>query len=214
MKSGDSQQYFLNLSMIRDAALEANLPFLNIVQASSWDPAVRVPNANEMRYLVYTTVAYGAQGISYFIYCCPNIAGGIANADGTPTPLYHALKNYNPQFVAITNELRSIKPLGVYHTTMKEPGCQPLPSDMPFKLTETASDDTRGFLIGLFGTEENPTHVVVVNLDYTSEAAVTLVGSGRLDIFDATKEKWIKTKNSQSDLTFPPGGGTLVRLQK
>lgn len=33
---GDSQQYFLNLAMIRRAAQEAGVPFLNIVQACTW----------------------------------------------------------------------------------------------------------------------------------------------------------------------------------
>ncbi len=35
--------------------------FLNIVQACSWTPSRRVPRGEEMRYLVYTTLAYGAQ---------------------------------------------------------------------------------------------------------------------------------------------------------
>ena len=47
---------------------------------------------DEMRYLVYTTLAYGAQGISYYVYCHPGHTGGISQPDGTPTPIYHALK--------------------------------------------------------------------------------------------------------------------------
>jgi len=39
---------------------------MNIGQACTWDAKLmRVPTDNEMRYLVYTTLAYGAQGISY-----------------------------------------------------------------------------------------------------------------------------------------------------
>ncbi len=214
MKSGDMEQYFLNLSLIQKAAQKAKLPFLNIVQAASWAPPVRVPNANEMRYLVYTTVAYGAQGISYYIYCCPNHEGGIANADGTPTLLYDALKSYNREFIAIAKELQRIPFLAAYHTAMKEAGCTPLPSDAVFQLKDTVPDGPRGFLLGLFGTGEKPTHVVVVNLDYTAEAAATLSGPGKLEVFDALKDEWTATKNQQVDLTFAPGGGTLVRIQK
>jgi hypothetical protein len=78
-------------------AMDAGLPFLNIVQACSWTPVRRVPNADEMRYLVYTTLAYGAQGISYYVYCWPGHDGGIALPDGTPTPIYHALKTTEPR---------------------------------------------------------------------------------------------------------------------
>ncbi len=53
----DSDQYFLNLALIREYALASKLPFLNIVQACSWTPSMRVPNGDELRYLVYTTLA-------------------------------------------------------------------------------------------------------------------------------------------------------------
>ena len=38
--NGDSADYFLNLAMIRRAAQEAGLPFLNIVQACTWTPSI------------------------------------------------------------------------------------------------------------------------------------------------------------------------------
>jgi len=112
------------------------LPFLNIVQASCWVPgsaasphSPRVPNGDEMGYLVYTTLAYGAQGISYYVYCYPKHEGGIAQADGTPTPLYRALKSLNREFVAIAKELQPLKSLGVSHAGMLPPGTEPLPKD-------------------------------------------------------------------------------------
>lgn len=53
---GDGKQYFLNPAMIRRAAQEAGVPFLNIVQACTWAPDVmRVPNPDDLRYLVYST---------------------------------------------------------------------------------------------------------------------------------------------------------------
>jgi hypothetical protein len=67
----DGPQYFVNLAMIRDRARDEGIPFLNVIQASSWTPVdlaspanPRVPDADELRFLVYTTLGYGAQGIS------------------------------------------------------------------------------------------------------------------------------------------------------
>ena len=37
---GDSPDYFLNLMIIRHTALEARVPFLNIVQACTWTPTM------------------------------------------------------------------------------------------------------------------------------------------------------------------------------
>ena len=213
---GDSNQYFLNLAMIRRAAQEAGVPFLNIVQACTWAPDVmRVPNPDELRYLVYSTLAYGAQGISYYVYAHVNHQGSLASLDGTPGPLYHAVKFYNREFVAIARELQPLHSLGVYHTSMREPGCEPLPASALFHIESLQSPALpRGFLLGFFGAAEKPTHVVVVNLDYTAEVITSLVGPGELELFDATTAQWSSAKKAAIDLTLPPGGGKLVRVAR
>lgn len=211
---GDSDQYFLNLAMIRRAAQEAGVPFLNIVQACTWAPdTMRVPNANELRYLVYSTLAYGAQGVSYYVYACANHHGSLVGLDGTPGPLYKALQSYNPEFVAIAGTLQPLRSLGVYHTSMREPGCEPLPSDAAFHIDSAQSPaPPRGFLLGFFGAAEKPTHAVVVNLDYTADVKASLAGPGELDLFDAATAQWTSAKKTAVELALPPGGGKLVRI--
>src|SRR5215204_2787953 len=156
-KNHDGDQYFLNLAMIRTKAKEANLPFLNIVQAASWEPGVRVPVPDEMRFLVYTTIAYGAQGISYYVYQAVNHKGGLANPDGTTTPLYDAVKPLNAEFISIVSQLQPLHSTGVYHTSLKEPGCNPLPADAGFKIDPAQSKlMARGLLLGSFAKDEKP----------------------------------------------------------
>ena len=214
--NGDSDQYFLNLAIIRRAAQEAGAPFLNIVQACTWAPTVmRVPNTNELRYLVYSTLAYGAQGISYYVYACANHQGSLVSLDGTPGLLYHALKSYNREFAAIARELQPLRSLGVYHTSMLERGCEPLPADASFRLDPLESPaGMRGFLLGCFGVKVKPTHVVVVNLDYNAEVNASLVGPGELELFDAATAQWSSAKKVAIELILPPGGGKLVRIAR
>lgn len=210
---GDSDQYFLNLAMIRRTAQEAGVPFLNIVQACTWAPeAMRIPNADELRYLVYSTLAYGAQGISYYVYAHPNHHGSLVGLDGIPGPLYRAAASYNREFVAMATELQPLRLLGVYHTSMREPGCEPLPPEALFRLDSSASP--RGFLLGFFGAGARPTHVVVVNLDYTATVSTLLVGPGELERFDPTTARWTSGKQAEIELVLPPGGGTLVRVAR
>ena len=218
---GDLDGYFLNLAMIRRAAQDAGVPFLNIVQACSWTPVRRVPQGDEMRYLVYTTLAYGAQGISYYVYCHPGHTGGIAQADGTPTPIYHALKTLNREFVAIAGELQQLQSLAVYHAGMAPPGAQLLPTDAPFRLDPPVPslayhppERVRGVLLGYFGTASKPSHVVVVNLDYKAEAVLTIVGPDPLDAFDAAASTWSAIGSPRAELRLPPGGGKLVRISQ
>ena len=203
---------------MRREAQAARLPFLNIVQASSWAPkSVRVPGSNEVRYLVYTTMAYGAQGLSYYIYSCANHLGGIAQADGTPTSLYFAVKNYNREFTAVTKELQPLRSLAVWHTTLREQGCEPVPEDAPVRIASIAPvDGTRGFLLGAFGTAAGkPTRVLVVNLDYQEPATATLTAAGRMRLFrpEAGRDNWGSWSKRPLELRLPPGGGVLVQLR-
>jgi len=224
--TGDTGNYFLNLALVRQIAEQRGLPFLNIVQAASWDPSVRIPTNDEVRYLVYTTLAYGAQGISYYVYCCPGHKGAIALPDGTPTPLYHALKSLNREFAAIAGELQPLHSLGMYHAGMTPPGTVPLGKDVPFRLDPPvpampykAPERVKGILLGLFGPAGKnhepgkPTHVLVVNLDYKASDSRTIVGPGNLEMFNAASGKWSAAAGGNAALQLPPGGGKLLRLQ-
>lgn len=224
---GDSPQYFLNLALVRQAAQAAGRPFLNIVQAATWTHSMRVPTGDEMSYLVHTTLAYGAQGISYYVYCCAGHTGAIAHADGTPTPLYPVLKRLNHDFTAIAGQLQPLRSLGVYHAGMLPPGAVPLPEDAAFKLDPPLPtqdyrppEPVKGVMLGCFGpagTARNagsPTHVLVVNLDYQAEAVVGLRGPGRLESFDAATGRWSRAGAGRIELRLPRGGGQLVRVRR
>ena len=225
--SGDSTDYFLNLALIRERALAAGLPFMNIVQAASWGPTLnasphspRVPTPDEMRFLVYSTVAYGAQGISYYVYCFPDHQGGIAHADGTPTPLYHALKTLNREFVAIAKELQPLKSHGVFHAGMLPPGTAALPKESVFNFDPPIPDvayrpgeRVESVVLSRFGIGDAATHAVVVNLDYKLERTVTLTGPAPLEIFDVTTGQWSPANGPRAELRLPGGGGKLVRVR-
>ena len=217
---GDKSHYFLNLAMARRAAQEAGVPLLNIVQACSYAADIRVPGPDEVRFLLYTTLAYGGQGISYFVYCNPGMTGGIALANGTPTPLYHALKPLNREFAAIAKELQPLHSIGVYHAGMSPPGSNPLPAKLPLRfdppiasLPYTPPERVRGYLLGCFGTGDKVTHAVVVNLDYKAAAKVALVGTSDVEGFNAKAGSW-SAAGPRLELQLPPGGGKLVRMLK
>jgi hypothetical protein len=107
---------------------------------------------------------------------------------------------------------------------MIPPGGQALPDGAVFRLDPPVAtvpynppQPIQGFLLGCFGppgrTSEaaEPTHVVVVNLDYRQAATVTLIGPGPLAAFDATTGKWPTAAGERLELTLPPGGGKLLR---
>jgi hypothetical protein len=174
-----------------------------------------------MRFLVYTTLAYGAQGISYYVYCFPDHIGSIAKPDGSPTPLYDALRSLNREFVAIAKELQPLKSMDVFHTGMQPPGVKPLPEKSSFRfdppvpaMDYQTGHRVQGVLLSCFGSPRNanPTHVLVVNLDYKTGTTVNLIGPAPLEIFDASTGKWAPSGGSTAKLLLAAGGGKLVRV--
>ena len=185
---GDGDQYFLNLAEIRQAALDADIPFMVIVQACSWTVNMRIPTGEEMRWLAYTTLAYGSRGISWYVYGYPGHDGAMINPAGTyrephiartmgsavlggpPTPLYYYARELHKEFVAIATELQPLKSLAVYHAGMLPEGTSALPDDAVFRLDPPVphrdyAAPVEGLVIGYFG-KEKPTHALVVNLDH------------------------------------------------
>ena len=77
-----------------------------------------------------------------------------------------------------------------------------------------------GMLLGYFGKPDNsgkpcqPTHVLVVNLDYRNTVTTTVVGPGQMEVFDAERRVWKQATRMQVTTTLPPGGGTLVRVRE
>lgn len=71
-----------------------------------------------------------------------------------------------------------------------------------------------GLLLGYFGEIDSPSYVLVVNLNYKQNITKTLVGAGKLDIFDAKSGKWSVVNSNRVELNLKPGGGILARFTK
>jgi hypothetical protein len=59
--------YFENLEIIRQEALRAGIPFWNIILSCALF-AYRDPTPADLRYGVYTTLAYGGKALAYYTY--------------------------------------------------------------------------------------------------------------------------------------------------
>ena len=214
-KNMDTPQYFLNLELVREAALEAGVPFLNIVQAGDGEPVWRFPNADEMRYLIYTTLAYGGRGISYFVYWGSAKYRGIY-VDGKPSELAPALAKLNEEIGALSPELLKLDSLGVYHTEPLPWGGHAVPADSPVQIVGPGE-----FVLGLFGAGGKVTSFMIANRSHKESAAARLrvaEGVKRLQEFDRASRKWrsytAPGANGVITVELRPGDGRLFRMAK
>lgn len=211
LKDRDGVQYFLNLALIRGAALKAGKPFMNIIQtcdspAEGW----RGPNENELRWLTWTSLAYGAQGIAHFRY---DTGLWQDPKEATqPLPLYWSLAQINREFVAAAAALQGLKSLGAYHFGAVPQGALGPPKSVAFAPVPAK----QGVLLGYFGRSAGrPTHVVAVNLDYRKPARIVLSGPGAMEMFHAATGVWsARSASGRVTLELPPGGGAVVRLAR
>lgn len=210
-KTGDGEQYFLNLELIRQAAQEHGLPFLNIIQASTIEKTWRLVNANELRWLVYTTLVYGGRGISYFLYWGPESYGGLYRG-GVRTPLVDTVTLLNKELSAQGPVLLDLDNLGTYHTAPLPAGTRPIPVTSPVQFVGPGD-----FVVGLFGKTNRISTFMVVNRNYKMQktARIDLKSDVRgLEEFDRTTRKWEKYQDFKQSIsvTLSPGDGRLFRF--
>ncbi len=68
-------------------------------------------------------------------------------------------------------------------------------------------------VLGYFGATGDPTHVLVVNLDYTQDVVTEVVGPGPLEVFNARRGEWRPALDgSRAKVHLMAGGGKLLRL--
>jgi len=114
--------------MIQRAAQDAGLPFLNIVQACTWTPSMRVPTTNELRYLIQHQRRLWGSG-NQLLRLLPSRAHRPASRCRTAPDgrMFHELKRRQPR-------VRSRSPRsfsrsgcsGPITRPWREPGCVPL----------------------------------------------------------------------------------------
>jgi hypothetical protein len=211
-KDRDSEQYFLNLALISQASKEANIPFMNVIQAGRFEKEWRIPTAAEMRFQVYTTLAYGGKGISYFTYWGGKAEEGLYR-EGKPSPLVKDVAIINAEIRKLSPALMSLDFQSVYHTGLLPLGGEKMPKNAGVKVVSNGE-----FVVGLFGKGQKTTAFTIVNRNYKQKqtAEVKLNLSGRkLQELDRKTGKWVQKVNlittRKIKLMLEPGDGRLFR---
>jgi hypothetical protein len=212
LESGDTKQYFLNLALISQVAKEAKLPFMNIIQAGKFLKDWRLPTTKEIRFQVYTTLAYGGKGISYFTYWGSEAEGGLYR-DGKQSLLAKEVGKINAEIRKLSPTLMSLNSRGVYHTEPLPLGGEKTPNDSPVKILSKGE-----FVIGLFGKSKKTTTFMIASRNskdkQKAEIQVNIAGK-RLQELDRKTGKWTKVNlslNRKTKLTLEPGDGRLFRV--
>ena len=154
-------EYFENLEQMRTAAKKGNVPFWNIVLGVAHFNFAE-PSLAGLRFEVYTTLAYGGRGISYFTYFAPKMGNyRLAAIDqfGNPSPTWYFLQNVNLQIKTLAPTVLKLSSDDVYHFGKVPAGCHG-----PGKTSLITGADEH-LLAGDFTHADGSRWVMVVNCD-------------------------------------------------
>jgi hypothetical protein len=216
-KNSDRPGFFANIELIRAHALRANIPFWNIVQATSHGDYRRVTEA-EKRWEAMHTLAYGAKGLLFFTYWEPDADPvwdeAIIALDGTPTRQYAEIQRVNRDVQAIGKHLLRATSLGVMQ--QGRPGDQTHTiDDLPVHFG--GPDITCGYFKEADGDGRL---MLFVNRDYRNpvDTFTMVTTDGKpLERLDRSTGQWVRVAGKPDErqvrvrLQLPPGDAELYR---
>ncbi len=182
--------YCRNLWVMRKYSLEKGIPFWNFfntqVHGSHTDPTEA-----QLRWQVYTSLAYGAKGVLYFCYWTPSGFGkyhSLITPDGRKTRHYYQAQRINAAVGKLGPLLMELTSTAVCHVTQK--------SNLPEELKGTGlaniqkaepADPELDYIVGAFVHHDGRRAVLIVNYDigFTSLATFT---------FDVPGEKVLEVR--------------------
>jgi hypothetical protein len=215
-KGYDGAGYFSNLGIIRYWAQKYDLPFCNIIQAIGADFLNwRIPTAAEHRWLVYSSLAYGAKAIIWFHW---DHEWGLTSSPARDQ-LYHSIQTLNQEIKNLGPILLKLKSEAVYHSLKIPSGDASWPAGALVQSVSPEAD----LVIGCFTDENQRQYILLMNKSYQDSvtAEITLAsGTNAAKMFNVQSNNWQAVTTETTDTgtrflaNFLPGGGLLYLLEQ
>ncbi|WP_141504721.1 carbohydrate binding domain-containing protein [Paenibacillus luteus] len=208
--------YYTNLKIIREKGLAHNLKTGAYIQAAGYFD-MRRPLGDELRYNVFTSLAYGMKALYWFPYWHPGVPfeGAIIHTDGTKTDLYEPFQNLNAQIEQWGPTLMKLNSEDVYHSGVMAAGTNAVPADFFWKPENT----TDNVIISYFTDANGRKYIMAVNRDYANTATLSFhVNSSPTTIKEISKVTGNEVSTNYNASTgvisaeFAPGEGRLYAL--
>lgn len=211
----DRADYYDNLEQIRTHAQSAGIPWMIIILlVEHW--GYRYLTEAELRWEVFTALAYGASQISYFTYWTPDVNHnepwsyhhGIIEADGTRGEKYPIVKQINCEIQAVMEQVGTAPSLAVFHTGEER-------DTLPVHFSSFDGIDTiegGKFVAGFF----EGGYLMLANKDFHSQAFAKIKTDKTLYKFSKSRGVWdrmSRTPDGDYTVHLRAGDGELLRME-
>ncbi len=167
--------FFNNVRACWEVGLENDVKTGLYIQAVRQDVSFRRPSANEIRYEMYASLAFGYKQLSFFTWFTPvnrdePFSDGIISPEGVPNEHYYDIKEINQEILAIGTTLVKCDALDVWFNGSDTYGQPAVPEDFFVQ----ADKNDRIILSALRHRETGRNYIMVVNNNYYREQEVEL----------------------------------------
>jgi len=219
---GDRWNYFLNLELARDVVKRKQIPVGGYLQSVGIKDALRRPKENELRYNVYTMLAYGVKKLNWFTWWTPEPNSGgeiftdaIITADGKKTDLYIPVKILGEEIENLGRTLIDLKLISVYHSGELPAGTKGIPKTFFWQ----PLNPDEPLILSLFIDKNDRKYIMIVNKDYKSSKTVKFfILPSPQTITEISRRTGLeiivdyKASSGELVLDFSPGDGRLFAL--
>ncbi len=173
------EAYCENLATVRKYSLQKGIPFWNFFNTMPFY-TLHDPTESQIRWQIYTSLAYGSKGVMYFCYQSPHgreyeKGGAILNLEGRKTRHYDQARRINREVKNLGPTLMKLTSTGVHRVKPYEDKDELL-KDTPIKIL------TNGYyLVGVFKHDDGRTAVLLNNYNHSYTAWPTVKFNVPLD---------------------------------
>lgn len=191
--------YCENLAVMRKYALQENIPFWNFFNIMPYGPHTD-PTEGQLRWQIFTSVAYGAKGVLYFCYYTPVShefpkGGAIIARDGRRTRHYYEAQRINGELKNLGPVLMQLTSTGVYRVS-EEDGDKPedvLKGTPVVNITRADHDPPHDYLVGVLRHADGRRAVLLNNYRFAYTAWPTVA-------FDVPAEQVLEVDKRTGDI--------------
>lgn len=161
-RAQEQRLFWLNLEQMRRCSHEHQIPFWNII-LSLGAIIYREPTAADVRLQAFASLAYGAAGISYFMYFTADVGNfrrGPVDQFGNETPTWYDVQNVNLQILQWAPTYLRLRNTAVYHLGHVPAGCRG-----PGEGSLLLDDGRFNLVVGEFRHPDRSRYLLIVNKD-------------------------------------------------
>lgn len=221
-------RFYENIELMRKTAIKHKLPWTNII-LSVGHFNYSLPDDYSINVQAWSTLAYGANGLSYFTFLTPlsgNYRGGAYDKFGNRTPLWYVIRNMNFCIHNLMPYYKNLSSVNVFHIGNVPKGCNDIKSAKVIKsinpLVKKLNDSRiknqkkikANIVVGEFVGKDGKEYAIIVNKDPKYSVIIDSISFNKGNKVKHIKDMSINQPEADfvgEDRWIAPGHGILLR---